>query len=164
MSGYKIGTSIGLFIISVALIVGLALSLVACTTQEDIELAKMRNADAQARLESARAQGTVNVLREQVNVHTESLRTEADITKELREFELQLERDKLRLHREETASILAESQALIVALKENRAIAENSRAAAENSFWVLVIGVPVIGMNLGLLVLVIFLVLRRQSV
>ena len=164
MNGYKIGMSIGFFIIGVALIAGLALSLVACTTQEDIELAKMRNADAQARLESARAQGTVNVLREQSNVHIESLRTEADITKEMRDYELELAREKLRLHREETANILAESQALIVALKENRAIAENSRAAAENSFWVLVIGVPIIGMNLGLLVLVIFLILKQKSV
>lgn len=159
---YKLGMSIGLFIISVALIVGLVLSLIACTTQEEIELAKMRNADAQARLESARAQGTVNVLREQANVHNETLRTEADISKEWREFELQLERDKLQLHREQTANILVEGQALIVALQENRAIAENAHSAAENSWWTVLLVTPVFVMNLGIIGLIILVSARFQ--
>jgi len=137
MNGYKIGWFIGWLVISVALIVGIVLSLVACTTQEDIELAKMRRDDAEARLAASEAQGTVNVLREQANVHMESLRTEADITKEMRDYELELARREARLHREEMASLLSEYQTVIVALKENRTIAENSRAAAENSFWVL---------------------------
>ena len=110
--------------------------LVACTTQEDVELARMRRADAEARLASAQALGTVNVIQAETDSHVQKLRTETDITKEMRQFDADLAR-------QEYATALLEVQALQIALQETREIIEpisdNTFAAAENSLWTLIL-------------------------
>lgn len=139
-------------------VVALLFAVVAgCTTQEDVELAKMRRADAEARLAAANAQGTVNVLVAQTDTHIEKLRAEANLTKELRQFDADMSR-------QEYSTALLEMQALIVALKETKSITEDTHIAAENSWWMLITFPALIGLTaLGLGALILSLHLETEK-
>lgn len=152
-------------------LVGMAITLTACTTEEDVALARAREWDAKARAEAA----PVVVIEAETNATLQKLRAVADVDKEMRAFDAQLAR-------QEFAATVLEMQALNLAIREEMAaatkavarledaaadaepIGHNAFAAAQNSWYtnVILVGFGVFLLGLATLTIGLFARLERR--
>lgn len=134
--------------LSLVVLLALLLAVVACTDPEKVERARAARHDAEARAKAApivaEGRAQVTVIEALTNAELLKLRTETDLTKEMRQFDASLAR-------QEYATAILEMQALMEALRENQVavtsltgqitevgeVPEDARAAASNSWWAL---------------------------